>query len=188
MTRENKCYAIIIAVLILNPEVFAGTMVGECLPLDPSLLGSQETPSDEGLVSSSLLSIASRRIQDSIYYTDQLPFVKITSAVRTCQSLAVTQSKKNTVTFLVDYTCSGVACEQLPESVATQRYVHLFSYVCQHQSNTYSSWDNFYINRNTTNSISNPVTTADGKCVYCTIDPGLNNNPRFDPVTGCFGK
>lgn len=167
-------------------------LIGNCVSLETSELGTLNIASTRGLVSKGLVTVAMRRDMSSVYHTSQRPLVRIVRAVRTCQSRAIDESWFNTASFLVSYTCSGIACEQLPDDVRTLSYVHLFSFVCQNGSNVYTTWDyvtgyDIHINRTTTNSVSNLVTTLDGSCVLCTNDPALDVNPRFDPITGCVG-
>ena len=172
--------------VIARPGLF-----GRCTSLESSMLGDFHYPSTLGLVPHSLMAIA-RRDQYSRYYTTELPSVRVMSAVRTCQSHDVSVSKYNTASFLISYSCRGIACNQPPGEVQNRTYVHLFSFICRN-SNHYTSWDfipgfEVHINRSTTNSISKPVTTLSGSCTLCTNDPAFNHNPQFDPVTGCICK
>lgn len=171
---------------ITKPRLF-----GKCRSLEPFMLGEFQHPSRTGLVSYSLVAIA-RRDQSQAYLTTQFPSVQIVSAVRTCQSRDVLIAEYNTASFLVSYTCKGIACEQPPDNVRIVSYVHLFSFVCQ-RNHQYTVWNHVpgydvHINRTTTNSISNPTTTLSGSCALCTTDPIFYNNPHFDPVTGCIGE
>jgi hypothetical protein len=185
---------LIIRALSQIPELSTNArpwLFGRCTSLKRSLLGDFHHPSNSGLISHSLVTVAKKN-QSSIYYTTELPSVRVFHAVRTCQSHDVSLSKYNTASFLVSYTCRGVACEQPSDNIQATRYVHLFSFAC-HTTNRYTTWDfipgyEVHIDRTTTNSISNPVATASGSCSLCSNDPALKSNPLFNLVTGCICK
>lgn len=167
--------------------------LGECAALDILTLGNFQKPHTSGLVPHTLVTVAMRKDPSSMFFTTQTPSVQMISAVITCQSLATSTTRYSTTSVLVHYSCRGVACEQQPNNIQTLSYVHLFSFVCEETVNLYTSWDfipgySIFVDRITTNSILNPVTSQSGSCSACINDPALSNNPRFRPPSGCIGK
>lgn len=193
MKVSTNCEGYIAVLMLIIPMVASQLpqlstipkMLGECAAISILMLGNTDKPDTKGLVPSSLVAIAMKMDQYSLYYTTQAPSVQIMNAVVTCQSLAVHVPRYSTTSVLVDYTCSGVACEQLPDNLQSVSYVHLFSFICE---NTTNVWVPGSINRTTTNSISNPVTSLYGLCSLCTNNSTLISITRFDSVTGCVGK
>lgn len=202
MPMVSNCTAMLIlwlwlAVRALSQSPLFSTVssprsLGECAALNILTLGKPQKPHTSGLVPYTLVTIAMRRDPFSPFFTTQTPFVQIISAVITCQSLASSTNKYSTTSVLVHYTCRGIACEQQSNNVQTLSYVHLFSFVCEETVNLYTSWDfilgySVFVDRITTNSISNPTISQSGSCAACVNDPALNHNPRFRPVSGCIG-
>lgn len=182
-----------ISQLPLLANVVSPRLLGECTPLAVSILGNTGNPGTNGLIPRSLVAIATARDRTSIYYTTKTPSVQIVRVAVTCQSSAPHISMYNTISVLVNYTCSGVACEQQPNSVRTIHYVHLFSFVCDSSNSQYTLWDyvpgySVYVNRTTNNLMSNPTIASEGSCSLCSNDPSFVDNPRFEPVTGCVGE
>ena len=167
--------------------------LGECAEFDSSALGNHKQPAKSGLVPRALLEVAMRRDPSAMLYTDTLPVVQIVDSVVTCQSLSHNTSTYSTSSVLVQYTCRGIACEQLSHDLRNLTYVHLFSFVCDSETNQYTYWDNIlgfslHIDRMTPNAILHANVAAKGSCALCSNDPLFYKDFLFRPVLGCLGK
>lgn len=178
--------------LIVTPQLSAqrSDLFGSCGHLEISQLGSFAEPSTSGLVPSNHQYSAQERVQDDPFYTMDYPFVRINSAVITCESRSPMRIGYGTVSVIVEFTCIGVACGQTQLENTT--YSHLFSFVCRPGVSIYeiqTSIDGFRasINQDTTNSVSNTITASDDSCMLCTNDISVQTDPRFQQETGCFG-
>lgn len=177
----------------LLSDVRSPIPLGECAEFNHSVLGNHEQPDTSGLVPRALLDVAMRRNPSEIFYTNILPVVQIKNSVVTCQSLSRNTSKYSTSSVLVEYICTGIACEQSPSELQNLTYVHLFSFVCDSGTNQYTFWDyvlgyQLHVDRITTNAILNTTISAEGSCTLCSNDPTLTKDPLFSEVSGCLSK
>ena len=175
----------LVAYPLTPEESFSLPDYGSCGRFNLSLLGKSEAPSQLGLVAKNLHFFAP--------FNTPLPLIQIKRAIRTCESLSLSRNEYVTVTVLVWYTCTGIACGKASyEDGSSDVYMHLFSFACN-SKNTYSTLDFFaqhpFVNRSTTNS--GFTRSRPGSCTLCTVDPALQDHPnmssKYYPVTGCLG-